>query len=257
MALSLRKLTKSYGPSTQPVLVDLDLSIGDGEFMSIIGPSGCGKSTLCNLVAGLTAPEQGEIVLDGRMIQGCLGHVGYMPQKDLLLPWRTLLDNVIIGLEVIGVPKQKARRQGLDQLHHFGLGDFAHHYPHQLSGGMRQRGALLRTILYGKQTLLLDEPFGALDALTRREMHSWLLAVWQETRNTVLFITHDIDEAILLSDKVAVMTSRPARLEQVLSVPFARPRNAAILLSPPAIDLKRDLIALLDTGIRSTIQVTA
>ncbi|MHB8073841.1 ABC transporter ATP-binding protein [Desulfosporosinus fructosivorans] len=250
MGLSLRGLSKSYSSPqknlSMEVLHPLDLEVETGSFVSLIGPSGCGKSTICNLVAGIESPDTGEIFLDGRAIQGTLGNVGYMPQKDLLLPWRTLLENVLLGCEILHKDRLEARVEAKEWLNQFGLSPFSEHYPHQLSGGMRQRGALLRTILFGKKTLLLDEPFGALDALTRREMQRWLLSIWNRTRHTVLLITHDIDEAILLSDRVVVLSRRPTRIIQEFKIPFPHPRDPdELLLSDVAIGLKRQLLDLL------------
>ena len=250
MGLSLKGLSKSYCDPrknrSMEIFNALDLEVETGSFVSLIGPSGCGKSTLCNLLAGIEVPDTGEILLDGEAIHGTLGNVGYMPQKDLLLPWRSLLDNVLLGSEILHKDKRKARAEAIKWLEQFGLSPFSEYYPHQLSGGMRQRGALLRTILFGKKTLLLDEPFGALDALTRREMQRWLLSIWNRTRHTVLFITHDIDEAILLSDKVVVLSQRPTRIIQEFKIPFPHPRNPEdLLLSTVALDIKRQLLHLL------------
>lgn len=249
MGLSLKGLSKSY-PGTKTsepmhVLHSLDLEVATGTFVSLIGPSGCGKSTICNLVAGIEVSDTGQILLNGKSINGIPGQVSYMPQKDLLLPWRTLLDNVILGSEILRRDKRKAREEAKAWLNQFGLAPFTEYYPHQLSGGMRQRGALLRTILFGQKTLLLDEPFGALDALTRQEMQRWLLKIWEQTRYTVLFITHDIDEAILLSDKIVVLSQRPARIVKEFTVPFAHPRDPDLLLSGDALNLKKQLLQLL------------
>jgi len=249
MGLSLKDLSKSYvNPQlNQPmdILNSLNLEVETGSFVSLIGPSGCGKSTICNLVAGIEVPDSGEILLDAKKIHGFPGHIGYMPQKDLLLPWRTLLDNVLLGCEIQHTDKHTAREEAKKWLDQFGLAPFSRHYPHQLSGGMRQRGALLRTILFGKNTLLLDEPFGALDALTRQEMQRWLINIWYQTRHTVLFITHDIDEAVLLSDKVVVLSQRPAQVLQQFTVPFSHPRDPVLLLTNASIELKRQLLHLL------------
>jgi putative hydroxymethylpyrimidine transport system ATP-binding protein len=247
MGLLIKRLSKSYSSQQMDkpmeILHSLDLDVESGSFVSLIGPSGCGKSTICNLVAGIEIPDTGEILLDGKAIHGLPGHVGYMPQKDLLLPWRTLLENVILGSEILHKDKRQAREEAKEWLDQFGLASFSAHYPHQLSGGMRQRGALLRTILFGQQTLLLDEPFGALDALTRQEMQRWLINIWDHTQHTVLFITHDIDEALLLSDKVVVLSQRPAQILQEFTVPF--PRDPDLLLSGDVLALKRQLLHLL------------
>ncbi|WP_206811938.1 ABC transporter ATP-binding protein [Paradesulfitobacterium ferrireducens] len=251
--LALQGVSKSYPEYRLPVLDPIDLEIESGQFVSLIGPSGCGKSTLCNLIAGLEQPDGGTIMLNGRPIQGSAGNVGYMPQKDLLLPWRTLLDNLILGSEVRRQDKKNARSEALVWLKRLGLDGFSSHYPQQLSGGMRQRAALIRTILFGQDTLLLDEPFGALDALTRRQMQEWLLALWQETRHTVLFITHDIEEAMLLSDRIIVLSQRPGKIVKDVSVPFPRPRHPDILLRKEAIKLKKELLELLSAEVKDEL----
>ena len=248
MTLVLRDLSLSYKGArvhAVNVLENINLEIKTGSFVSIIGPSGCGKSTICNLIAGVEKPDQGDILVDGSSILAQPGHVGYMPQKDLLLPWRTLLDNVSLGSDVRRIDKRESRKIARNWLNRFGLGAFTEHYPHQLSGGMRQRGALLRTFLFGQATLVLDEPFGALDALTRREMQEWLLNVWSESNPTVVFITHDIDEAMLLSDEVIVLSQRPAQVLEKITVPFSRPRKPDVLLSGEALAVKKRLLDLL------------
>ena len=227
------------------VLAEINIEIETGMFVSIIGPSGCGKSSICNLIAGVEKSAQGDILLDGRSILGHPGQVGYMPQKDLLLPWRTLLNNVSLGSDIRREDKRKSRETARRWLNRFGLGKFTEHYPNQLSGGMRQRGALLRTFLFGKTTLILDEPFGALDALTRREMQEWLLNVWSESSPTVVFITHDIEEAILMSDEVVVLSQSPAHILERITIPFTRPRDPDILLSSEALVVKKRLLDLL------------
>lgn len=252
MTLVLKNVSLSYqgtGTSVLEVLADINLEVETGTFVSLIGPSGCGKSSICNLIAGVETPVQGDILLEGQSILGLPGQVGYMPQKDLLLPWRTLLDNVALGSDIRGEDKHKSRETARHWLNRFGLGQFAGHYPHQLSGGMRQRGALLRTFLFGRNTLILDEPFGALDALTRREMQEWLLEVWSQSRPTVVFITHDIDEAILLSDEVIVLSQSPAHILEKITVPFSRPRDTEILLSSEAIAVKKCLLDLLNRNL--------
>ena len=251
MGLSLKSLSKSY-PSPQlsqplKILASLDLEVDTGTFVSVIGPSGCGKSTLCNLIAGIDVPDSGEIILDGQKIQGLPGHIGYMPQKDLLLPWRTLFDNLLLGCQIRHQDKLASQEEARKWLDQFNLTPFAKHYPHQLSGGMRQRGALLRTILFGRKTLLLDEPFGALDALTHREMQGWLLTILNRTEYTVLFITHDIDEAILLSDKVVVLSKRPATIIREFRIDFPYPRAPELLLTKESLALKKQLLHLLLT----------
>jgi putative hydroxymethylpyrimidine transport system ATP-binding protein len=223
MYLSLQRVYKTFnGERPVQALAEISFDIRQGEFVSLIGQSGSGKSTLCNLIAGLLTPDSGEIRLDGRLINGQTGHVGYMPQRDLLMPWRTVLQNVVLGAEIARQPLEQARQRARALLPLFGLEGFANAYPRQLSGGMRQRAALLRTILMERPLLLLDEPFGALDALTRREMQNWLLTVWAQLQPTVLFVTHDVREATLLSDRILVLSARPGRL--IADVPIALPR---------------------------------
>jgi ABC-type nitrate/sulfonate/bicarbonate transport system ATPase subunit len=235
-------LYKNYGPLA--VLQDINLQVGVGEFVTLIGPSGCGKSTIFNILAGLEEADAGEILLDGQPLNKA-GQVAFMPQRDALLPWRTILDNVILGLELRKVPRKEARRRALGQLETFGLKGFEQNYPFQLSGGMRQRAALLRTILMEREVLLLDEPFGALDALTRATLQEWLLRLQSQLRRTILFITHDVDEAILLSDRIYVLTPRPASVSLVQEVTLPRPRPPEITTAPEFVALKAKLLAAL------------
>ncbi|MFT8319061.1 MAG: ABC transporter ATP-binding protein [Sporolactobacillus sp.] len=223
----------------------ISMRVASGRFVSIIGPSGCGKSTLFNLIAGLSTPTEGEILLDGEPITGETGHVGYMLQKDLLLPWRSIIDNVIIPLEIRGVPKRKARERALPMLQKYGLGGFEHDHPDALSGGMRQRAGLIRTLLDDKSVILFDEPFGALDAQTRLHMQNWLLQIWSDFKKTVLFVTHDIEEAIYLSDEIYVFTPRPGQITARIEVGLPRPRGEQVLLDQRFLTLKRELLLML------------
>jgi ABC-type nitrate/sulfonate/bicarbonate transport system ATPase subunit len=216
---------RSAGDEPIRALAGIDLEVATGEFVSIIGPSGCGKSTLFNLLAGLDPPSAGTIELDGRPAGNLLGLIGYMPQDGLLMPWRSVLDNAALGPLLNGVDRSTAREMALAELPRFGLTGFEHAWPTQISGGMRQRAALLRTFLAGRDVMLLDEPFGALDALTRQEMQQWLLRIWQEDRKTILFVTHDVDEALFLSDRVSLMSGRPGRIELCVDVDLPRPRE--------------------------------
>ena len=224
------------------MLDDLNFSIDDGEFVALLGPSGCGKSTLFNIISGLLTPDTGEIYLNSKRISGNTGDFAYMQQKDLLLPWRTVLKNVLVGPEIQGEPLDTAKEEAKKRLTQLGLRGFENSYPTQLSGGMRQRVALVRTLLFRKEFLLLDEPFGALDAMTRTVMQSILLDIWAEARQTVLLITHDIEEALLLADKIYVLTARPAKLKAAVPVPLPRPRN---ITDTALIRLKSELLALL------------
>ena len=226
------------------------MTIPDGRLVSLIGPSGCGKSTLFNVIAGLLRPTTGDVLADGKSIVGRPGHVAYMLQKSLLLPWRTIIDNIILAAEIRGVPKRESIARAQPLIEHYGLGGFEQHYPHELSGGMRQRTSLLRTMLYDRDVVLLDEPFGALDAQTRLLMQSWLLQVWSDLGKTILFVTHDIDEAIYLSDEIYVFTARPGRIKAHIKVGLSRPREQDVVTSTSFTELKRQLLGLLNDEAR-------
>jgi ABC-type nitrate/sulfonate/bicarbonate transport system ATPase subunit len=223
----------------------INLGVPEGRFASIIGPSGCGKTTLFNIIAGLEQPTRGEVTVDGQNVTGMIGIVGYMLQKDLLFPWRTVLDNICLGMELRGVPMKEARERAMPYLTRYGLGGFEDRYPAALSGGMKQRAALLRTLLYDSDIVLLDEPFGALDAQTKSQMQDWLLQLWADFRKTVLFVTHDLDEALFLSDEIYVLSARPGRIKAKIEVPLPRPRTRDVFASPVFIDLKRHCLDLL------------
>ncbi len=192
-----------------PMIKGLNLQIHDGEFVSIIGPSGSGKSTIFRLITGLEQPEEGGIFLNGKQPENRLGIVGYMPQQDLLMPWRTIMENAVLPLEIKGVKKAEAEAQVRGLLKDFGLNGVEHKLPGDLSGGMRQRVSFLRTVLSGSNILLLDEPFSALDAITRLTMQEWLMEQWEKWQKTILFITHDVDEALFLSDRIFVLQHHP------------------------------------------------
>ncbi len=233
------------GQKTLETLASIDLTVNAGEFVTVIGPSGCGKSTLFNIIAGVDQPGAGIVAIDGEPNAVRTGKTGYMPQQPLLLPWRTVEENVMLGLDVRRVPRKKAQYEAYELLKRFGLADFAGNYPATLSGGMRQRVALLRTVLFNSAFLLLDEPFGALDALTRLSLQMWLLDLWQTFHSSVLFITHDVREAILLSDRIYVFSSRPARVLRVVEVDLPRPRRSEHLGLEQAVRLEQELVALL------------
>ena len=245
--LEVRSVSKYFrrNGSIVHALDATSLDVPRGRFVSIIGPSGCGKSTLFNIIAGLAKPTTGDVVADGASILGKPGYVGYMLQKGLLLPWRTILDNIILGMEVRDVPRKTAIERAMPLIQRYGLSGFEQHYPHELSGGMRQRASLLRTMLYDRDIVLLDEPFGALDAQTRLIMQSWLLDVWSDLKKTILFVTHDIDEAIFLSDEIHVFSARPGRIKARIEVPLARPRSQEDVTTPEFTSLKRTLLDLL------------
>jgi len=242
--LELRSVTKYFDTKEKRIAVldEVNLDVMPGEFVSIIGPSGCGKSTMFNIVAGLTNPSGGEVLVDGESVTGHVEHFAYMPQKDLLFPWRRVIDNTTLGLEVQGEKREAARKKVAPLFETFGLSGFENSYPWQISGGMRQRAALLRTVVQGRDVLLLDEPFGALDSLTRTEMQDWLLSIWDQYRWTVALITHDIREAVFLSDRVYVMTARPARIRSVEMVNLPRPRALSVITEPEFIEIEATLL---------------
>ncbi|TAK23308.1 MAG: ABC transporter ATP-binding protein [Chloroflexota bacterium] len=242
--LDIRQLGKEYRGATGVVraLRDVTLSVRRGEFVSIVGPSGCGKSTLFSIVAGLATPSEGDALFDGRSIVGRPGTVAYMPQKDLLMPWLRTIDNAALPLELAGMSRAEARTQAGSLFRRFGLAGFERHWPSELSGGMRQRASLLRTFLRRSDAVLLDEPFGALDALTRSSMHEWLQDVWSDDHPAVLFVTHDVDEALFLSDRVLTMSPRPGRILADTPVPFGRPRTIDLYGDPAFARLKQTLL---------------
>jgi ABC-type nitrate/sulfonate/bicarbonate transport system ATPase subunit len=228
-----------------PALAPTTLEVEDGEFASIVGPSGCGKSTLFNIISGLLEPTAGRVYLDEHDVTGQTGYVGYMLQKHLLLPWRTVTRNIVLGASLTGHVTRKDKEEAVALARRYGLGEFVDHYPHALSGGMRQRGALMRTLAVHKDVMLLDEPCGALDSQTRLRMQQWLLDVWQDQQRTVVFITHDVDEAIFLSDRVHVMSARPGAFRASFDIDLPRPRSIEILTSPAFIEMKREILSLI------------
>jgi ABC-type nitrate/sulfonate/bicarbonate transport system ATPase subunit len=241
--LQIDGVRHSFGETD--ALAPTSLEVAEREFVSIVGPSGCGKSTLFNIVSGLIRPTAGHVLLDGRDVTGTTGHVGYMLQKDLLLPWRTVTENIVLGAALHGRVSRRDRREATALARRYGLADFVDHYPHALSGGMRQRVALMRTLAFRKDVMLLDEPFGALDSQTRLSMQQWLLQVWADQKRTIVFITHDVDEAIFLSDRVHVMSARPGHIRASFEIKLPRPRSFDILTSDPFTDLKREILGLI------------
>jgi ABC-type nitrate/sulfonate/bicarbonate transport system ATPase subunit len=232
---------------TRPVaaLDDVSLTVADGGFVAVVGPSGCGKSTLLRMLAGLIHPTSGSVRVGDVDVAGRPGHVAFHPQRDALLPWKRAIDNATLGAEVAGVDRSVARAQAAELMERFGLAGFERAWPQQLSGGMRQRVALLRTFLVPRPVLLLDEPFGALDAFTRRDLQQWLAEVWAQDRRTTLLVTHDIDEALLLADTVVVLSGRPGRVVAEVAVDADRPRNAASLLTPELVAQKAKILSAL------------
>lgn len=231
-------------------LDEVTLDIPAGRFCSILGPSGCGKSTLLMLVAGLYAPTEGRILIEGQPITGCYTNAGIVFQTDVLLPWLTVLDNVLLPASVKRLPRAAAQKRARQLLDRVGLGGFEASYPSELSGGMRQRASLCRALLHEPPVLLMDEPFGALDALTRERMQTDLMKLWADDVKTVLFITHDIEEAVLLSDEVIVMTPRPGRVLRRVPIALDHPRSPALRRDPRfhrLVDDIRDLFQ--ETGV--------
>ena len=219
-------------------LQDFNLDIREGEFFTILGPSGCGKSTFLNVLAGLARKTGGSIDIDGQAASGINRQQGVVFQGYALFPWRTVLQNIEVGLEIRRVPKRERRETAEHFLNLVGLDGFGHRYPHELSGGMRQRVAIARSLAYNPDLLLMDEPFAALDAQTREILQSELLRIWEQHKTTIVFITHSLDEAIYLSDRIAVMTHRPGRIKSILDVELARPRPAEIRHSPAFVHLR-------------------
>jgi ABC-type nitrate/sulfonate/bicarbonate transport system ATPase subunit len=245
--LRLHRISKSFTREGRPlpVLDKIDLHVKPAELVAIIGPSGCGKTTLLHIIAGLISPDVGTIYLNEALLADSRRHVAYMQQKDLLLPWRTALKNTLLGPEIAGENIAHAEQQARQLFEEFGLAGCEKVYPAQLSGGMRQRVALIRTLLCRKEILLLDEPFGALDALTRSGLHDWLLQAWQRFHKTMLFITHDVEEALKLADRVYVLSERPASVKAVVEVSLSRPREPT---TPEFVRLKATLLECLHQG---------
>jgi NitT/TauT family transport system ATP-binding protein len=226
--IELEGVTKIFRPRHgDPVraLEDVSLSVNENEFVSLVGPSGCGKSTLLKLVAGLVPPTTGVVRVRNREVREPYADVGFVFQSAVLLPWRTVLDNVLFSIEMLGLSARAHRERAAGLIELAGLAGFERKYPAELSGGMQQRVAICRALVHEPSLLLMDEPFGALDAMTREEMSLELLRIWDERRKTILFVTHSIPEAILLSDRVVVMTPRPGRLARVLEIELPRPRR--------------------------------
>ncbi len=242
-ALEINNLLFRYKDSEKLIIDDLSFSIDKNEFITIIAPSGTGKSTLFRLILGLLEPQRGSVHIskgDNKNI------IGYMPQNDSLMPWRNILDNTTVGLELNGYSKKEARKMAATYFEDFGLKGTEKLYPHELSGGMRQRASFLRAIVNNPSIILLDEPFSSLDALTRRKMQAWLLELCQKQKNTVFMITHDIDEALLLSDRILICTELPYKNLKSIDVNFKRPRNYETTLSSEFIELKRVILNILD-----------
>ena len=232
--IRIARLSKAFGGSGDGVLAlkDIDCTIEQGRFVTVVGPSGCGKSTLLRILAGLLDYEVGTVVLDGQPIRGTRRDVGVVFQSSILLPWRSILENVMLPAEVLGLDMRKARERAMQLLHMVRLDGFEHKLPRQLSGGMQQRASIARALLHDPKILLMDEPFGALDAMTRERMNLELQRIWMESGKTVVLITHSIPEAVFLGDTVLVMSPRPGTLERVIRIDLPRPRTMAAMADP-------------------------
>ncbi len=241
--LVIEQLTKSFDGAE--VLKELSLHIQEDEFVAVLGPSGSGKSTLFHLIGGLYEPDEGTIALGGDKINGQKGSVSYMPQSPSLLPWRSILDNVLLGAELAGHKDKEAALQMMDKA---GLSGYERAYPHQLSGGMKQRAAFIRSLLSPQPLILLDEPFSALDEFTRSEMQKWLLDIWQSNKRSILFVTHNIEEALFLADRILVLSEKPARVVAEFQVEFTRPRAEDITLTEEFLQYKKDIYKVLKKG---------
>ena len=241
--LEVKHVSKTFEDG--PVLDDISITLHKGELVCLLGVSGGGKSTLFNIISGLLEPDCGQVLLDGEDVTGKPGRISYMLQKDLLLPYRTVEDNVALPLLLRGVDKNEARKQAAALFGEFGLEGTQKKYPAQLSGGMRQRAALLRTYLFSQDIALLDEPFSALDTLTKSAIHGWYLDVMEKIKLSTLFITHDIDEAILLSDRIYLLTGQPGRITEEIVIREPKPRAADFSLTEEFLSYKRQILELL------------
>lgn len=241
--LEVKGISKSFsdGRGAKEVLRQLSLRVEEGQFVSLVGPSGSGKTTLFGVIGGLEPPTEGEVWIGGRQTTRESGHVAYMPQQASLLPWRTVAGNIELSLVIAGIDKRRARAETAEWLKRVGLDEYADAYPHVLSGGMQQRVSFLRALLSPQRLMLLDEPFGALDALTREHMQQWLLSIWEQNRRSVLLVTHSIEEALYLSDRIIVLSASPAVVLEEMDVPFERPRKKNLWSDPRFNELKGNI----------------
>jgi ABC-type nitrate/sulfonate/bicarbonate transport system ATPase subunit len=241
--LRVSNIKKNF--DSMSIINDVSFYANENEFISLLGPSGSGKSTIFNIISGLVLQDSGEIIIDGQECQGNNEKVSYMHQKDLLLPWKNIVDNTTLSLVIKGKSKKEARTKVLSHFKTFGLEGFEYKYPFQLSGGMKQRAALLRTYMSSSDIMLLDEPFGALDAITRGKMQYWLLEVIKELKSTIIFITHDIEEAIFLSDRIYVLSDKPATIKKEIFVDLPKNRTKDIITSEKFNEIKRVILQTL------------
>lgn len=238
------------GTASKEVLGGLSFSVADGEFVSIIGPSGSGKSTLFQVIGGLEQPSEGEIWINGQQTTGERGHISYMPQQSALLPWQTVAGNIELSLTISGLDRSTAKLKTKEWLERIGLAEYANAYPHVLSGGMLQRVSFLRALLAPQRLMLLDEPFGALDALTRLDMQKWLTSIWEENRRSVLLVTHSIEEALFLSDRIIVLSEKPAVVLEQFNITFERPRSEALWTNPSFNEMKQHIYEMLKSSVQ-------
>lgn len=239
--LKINHVSKSF--EEEQIINDISLQLKEGEIVSLLGVSGGGKTTLFNIIAGLSTPDKGNVFLEGEDITGKPGKISYMLQKDLLLPYRTILDNVALPLIVRGMKKKEAREKAAEFFEEFGLTGTEEKYPSQISGGMKQRAALLRTYLFSEKVALLDEPFSALDMLTKATVHEWYLDVMEKIKLSTLFVTHDIDEAILLSDRIYLLTGKPGTITKEIVIKEPKPRRKDFNLTEEFLNYKREIIS--------------
>lgn len=241
--LTVTNLSKQLGGVK--ILENINICVNKGEFLTILGPSGSGKSTFFKLIGGLIQPDSGSIYLDNKKINGKRGFISYMPQTPSLLPWRTIMDNVLLGQELKG---KKDKKLAAEMLERAGLGPYKNAYPHELSGGMKQRAAFIRALLSPQSVICLDEPFSALDEFTRLHMQKWLLSIWEEYKKTIIFVTHNIDEALFLSDRIIVFSEKPAIVKAEFKLPFSRPREEEILFDEQFLAIKKEIFREISAG---------
>lgn len=239
--LKVSNVSKSFGDRT--IIKDINLTVKKGEIIGLLGISGSGKTTLFNSISGIDIPDSGKIELAGKDITGQPGHISYMLQKDLLLPYKKIIDNVSLPLLLSGTSKKKARLQAKKYFAQFGINGTENNYPNELSGGMRQRAALLRTYLASDGVVLLDEPFSALDTITKQGMHTWYLSVMEKIELSTIFITHDIDEAIILSDRILILSGTPGKITNEIVISTPKPRNKDFNLTPEFIEYKKQIVS--------------
>lgn len=232
----MENITKSF--EGNKVLEELSFHVNEGEFVTIVGPSGSGKSTLFHLIGGLYIPDSGDIRMDGERMNGQRGAISYTPQSPSLLPWRTVLDNILLSGEING---EKYELEALRMIERAGLKGYEQAYPSELSGGMQQRVSFIRSLMSPQSLICLDEPFSSLDEFTRMEMQNWLLSIWEENKRSILMVTHHIEEALYLSDRIIVLSGKPAKIKKEFSIPFPRPRQESIILSDEFLQWKRNI----------------